>query len=86
MTSLRNTRSKHIHTLADSFCLKLQINGLPLFKSCSLQLWPILGLLLSVPMREPVVKGLFCGPDKPSSAKEFLGEFVTYNSRKQVLI
>lgn len=78
LSSLRNTLSKYVHTLADGFSLKLQINidGLPLFKSSSLQLWPILGLLLSVPMKEPVVIGLFCGPKKPSSAKEFLGDFV----------
>jgi len=38
LTSLRSTLSKYIHTLADNFCLKLQINidGLPLFKSSSL--------------------------------------------------
>ncbi|KAL1279273.1 hypothetical protein QQF64_025946 [Cirrhinus molitorella] len=79
LTSIRNVLSKYVHTLADGFSLKLQINidGLPLFKSSSLQLWPILGLLLSVPMKEPVVIGLFCGPKKPSSAKEFLGDFVT---------
>lgn len=27
-------------------------------------------------MKEPVVIGLFCGPKKPSSAQEFLGDFV----------
>ncbi|XP_030580612.1 uncharacterized protein LOC115776952 isoform X1 [Archocentrus centrarchus] len=79
LASLRNTLLKFKHTLADSFTLKLQINidGLPLFKSSCLQLWPILGLLLSVPMKEPVVIGLFCGPKKPSSAKDFLEDFVT---------
>lgn len=78
VSSLRNTLSKYIHTLSDGFTLKLQVNidGLPLFKSSSLQLWPILGLLLSVPMKEPVVIGLFCGQKKPSSAKVYLEDFV----------
>lgn len=58
--------------------LKLQVNidGLPLFKSSSLHMWPILGLLLSVPMKEPVVIGLCCGQKKPCSAKVFLEDFV----------
>lgn len=79
LSSLTASLSTCIHTLADSFTLKLQINidGLPLFKSSSLQLWPILGRLRSVPMKEPVVIGLFSGPKKPSSAKEFLADFVT---------
>lgn len=79
LSSLRDILSKHVHTLRDHCTLRLQINidGLPLFKSSSLQLWPILGLLLSVSMKEPVVIGLFCGPKKPSSANEFLEDFVT---------
>lgn len=79
LASLRNTLSKYMHTLVENFTLKLKINidGLPFFKSSSLQLWPILGLLLSVPLKEPVVIGLFCGPKKLSSAMEFLRDFVT---------
>ncbi len=78
LSSLRNTLSKYTHTLSDGFVLKLQVNidGLPLFKSSSLQLWPILGLLLSVPMKEPVVIGLLCGQKKPCSAKVSLEDFV----------
>lgn len=79
LPSLKNTLCKWVHTLGDTFTLKLQINidGLPLFKSSCLQLWPIFGLLPSVPMKEPVVIGLFCGSKKPSSAKDFLQDFVT---------
>ncbi len=78
LSSLRNTLLKYIHTVADSFTLKLQINidGLSLFKSTCLQLWPILALLLNVPMKEPVVIGLLCAPNKTTSAKEFLEDFV----------
>jgi len=52
--------------LTDGLTLRLQINidELPLFKSSSVQLWPILGLLLSVPMKEPVVIALYSGEKK----------------------
>ncbi|XDV25602.1 hypothetical protein PO909_029493 [Leuciscus waleckii] len=75
--SLSSTLSGYAHTLTDGLTLRLQINidGLPLFKSSSVQLWPILGLLLSVPMKEPVVIALYSGEKKPSSAKEFLEDF-----------
>lgn len=39
------------------------------------QLWPILGLFVSVQMKEPVVIGLFCGPKKPTEPSEFLRDF-----------
>ena len=53
------TLSKYAKTLAEGMTLGLQMNidGLPLFKSSTVQLWPILGLLVSVPMKEPVVIG-----------------------------
>ena len=58
--------------------LKLQFNvdGIPLFKSSSLSLWPVLCLIHNIGYKEPFVVGLFCGKEKPSSASEFLSEFV----------
>ncbi|KAG7459049.1 hypothetical protein MATL_G00227080 [Megalops atlanticus] len=47
------------------FRLQLNVDGLPLFKSSSLQFWPILGLLQGV-VRKPVVIALFCGNSKPN--------------------
>ncbi|XP_044222685.1 uncharacterized protein LOC122992804 [Thunnus albacares] len=77
LTALRNTLTRLIDNVADGFTFRLQVNidGLPLFKSKNIQLWPILGLLLSVPMKEPVVLGLFCGGQKPNPADEFLRDF-----------
>lgn len=71
--------------LADGCCLQLQINidGLPLFKSSSMQLRLILGLLVSVPMKKPVVIGLFSGMKKPVSSKELLTYFVCELSQLQ---
>lgn len=78
LPSLKATISKYAKTLTEGMTLGLQINidGLPLFKSSTVQLWPILGLLVTVPMKEPVVIGAYCGPKKPSSATEFLSDFV----------
>ncbi|XP_061902017.1 uncharacterized protein LOC133649199 [Entelurus aequoreus] len=79
LSSLNATLSRYAKTLAEGMTLGLQINidGLPLFKSSTVQLWPILGLLVTVPTKEPVVIGAYCGPKKPSSATEFLSDFVT---------
>lgn len=78
LSSIKRTLSQICDSLVDCFTLKLQINidGLPLFKSTGIQLWPILGLLVSVPMKEPVIIALFCGPTKPQSADDFLKDFV----------
>ncbi len=78
LSSLKATISKYAKTLAEGMTLGLQINidGLPLFKRSTVQLWPILGLLVTIPMKEPVVIGAYCGPKKPSSATEFLSDFV----------
>ena len=79
LSSLRATLNKQVKILTEGMTIGLQINidGLPLFKSSTLQLWPILGLLVTVPMKEPVVIGAYCGLKKPSSATEFLSDFVT---------
>lgn len=74
---MHNTLNQLIGKIADGFTFRLQINidGLPLFKSCNLQLWPILGLFLNFPMKEPVVIGLFSGTKKPNAPDEFLRDF-----------
>ncbi|XP_076876019.1 uncharacterized protein LOC143525682 isoform X1 [Brachyhypopomus gauderio] len=78
VAALQKTLYKWKSTLANGTCLRLQVNidGLPLFKSSKMQLWPILGLLVTVPMKEPVVIGLFSGIKKPNSVT-FLEDFVT---------
>ena len=56
-------------------CISLQANvdGLPLFRSSSTQLWPILGRVKGA---KPFVIALFCGNTKPN-IQEYLKDFVT---------
>ena len=57
-------------------CLSLQVNidGLPLFKSASIQFWPILGMIEKT--RMPFIIGLFCGLQKPKPLDEYLHDFI----------
>lgn len=68
--------------------LKVNIDGLPLFKSDSTQLWPI---LVQIDNRKPFVVGMFVGKGKPDVAlyladfikelKLLLSEGITMNAR-----
>lgn len=53
---------------------QVNIDGLPLFKSASTQLWPILGCLVN--HKTPFLIGCFCGKSKPSDVTEFMNDFV----------
>jgi len=59
------------HTL----CMQLNIDGLPLFKSPSMQFWPVLELLKGFNVK-PVIVSLFCGQNKPTSLSDFLDPVV----------
>ena len=61
----------------DSLEIQINVDGLPLFKSSSMSLWPILCSVKNVTNREPFVIGVFCGKEKPGSAAEFLSDFVS---------
>jgi hypothetical protein len=66
-------------SISEVFSLSLQINidGLPLFKSSSIQFWPILGRLITPYTSKPFIIGLFVGDQKPGNIEEFLHDFVT---------
>ena len=52
--------------------LNVNIDGLPLFKSSLLQMWPILGMFLS----DVFIVALYCGKSKPHPVDDFLKDFV----------
>lgn len=58
--------------------LMLNIDGLPLFKSSTGELWPILASVLNVPQLVAQVfpVGVYYGKKKPGSLGEFLSDFV----------
>ncbi|XP_046554432.1 uncharacterized protein LOC124263771 [Haliotis rubra] len=58
--------------------VKFQVNidGLPVFKSTSMQFWPILGRVIHPFLGQPFIIGLFYGASKPPKLGEYLNEFV----------
>lgn len=77
LTNVTNYLNKFCKILPDLSTLNIQLNidGLPLFKSSSLQFWPVLGLLKES-VSQVFVISLFCGKSKPSSLLEFLGPVI----------
>jgi len=59
--------------------LVINVDGIPLFRSSNLTLWPILGLLKLDDQQQlgPFPIALFCGRSKPGSVDEFFADFVT---------
>jgi len=57
----------------DLFELTVNVDGIPIYKSSSLQFWPILCKINSM---QPVIIALYMGSSKPTSADEFLADFV----------
>lgn len=52
----------------ENHVLNFNIDGLPLFKSSNVQIWPI---LCSVERFQPFVVAVFCGNEKPNSVRDF---------------
>ena len=63
--------------------LHINVDGLPLSRSSTVQLWPILGRIHEIPNCEPFVIGVYGGCEKPNSAHEFLRDFVAEMSDLQ---
>jgi hypothetical protein len=62
----------------DRVQLLINIDGLPLFHSSSVQLWPILCGVVTQdkPRCEPFLVALYCGTCKPSPLEDYLHEFI----------
>jgi len=56
--------------------LQINIDGLPLFKSTNYQFWPILGMVIDLPVKRPFAIGLYGGNHKPSDLAQYLDDFV----------
>lgn len=66
------------HTKIDKreILISFNVDGLPLFKSSNVQLWPILGLIKNYTNAKPFAIAIFCGRSKPSPLNLFLKDFV----------
>ena len=58
----------------ENIILSINIDGVPLFKSSCIQLWPI---LCSGRQFEPFVFAVSCGDAKPNSVQEYLSDYVS---------
>uniref|UniRef100_A0A182PWS7 MULE transposase domain-containing protein n=1 Tax=Anopheles epiroticus TaxID=199890 RepID=A0A182PWS7_9DIPT len=56
--------------------INIFVDGLPLYKSSSIQFWPILLSLHDMPNVSPMVVGVFCGAKKPGNVEEYLRSLV----------
>lgn len=59
----------------DHIEIDIGIDGLPLYKSSDLCLWPILGVFVNQKSLDPFLIGCFSGEKKPTSADIFLEDF-----------
>ena len=50
--------------------MQFNVDGLPFFKSSSIELWPILFFMKGA-VSNPFVVGLYCGKKKPCDLNEF---------------
>ncbi|XP_065681449.1 uncharacterized protein LOC136095129 [Hydra vulgaris] len=53
--------------------LKVNVDGVQLFKSSATQFWPILGIFENL---QPFIIALFCGSAKPDSVEDYLRNFI----------
>lgn len=81
---LTNFLSNQPSLTDDVLHLQFNIDGLPLFKSSNLSLWPIQCLVKQVARCSPFFVGVYCGKEKPKSLDEFLQDFITELNSLQV--
>lgn len=60
----------------DKVILDVNIDGLPLFKSSNLSLWPILAKVVNISNIKVFLVGAFLGSKKPTSVENYLHDFV----------
>lgn len=68
-----NEGFKHANELIS---LKINVDGIPLFKSSSIEFWPILAHSDCFKNPYPFAVAIFCGTGKPSPIEDFLKRFI----------
>lgn len=55
---------------------KIHVDGLDIFKSSKVSLWPILCELIELPQLKPQPIAIYCGTSKPTNASQYFERFV----------
>ena len=79
LSSLKEMKDVLSENLPEILVISLQINidGLPISKSGSKQLWPILARVCKPFSSDPFMVGLYCGESKPESLRDlYLEDFI----------
>lgn len=76
LRKLLHTFCLALHDVTNIFELQFNIDGLPLFKSSCTKLWPTLCLVKNLKITDPLVVSLYCTTEKPSSASEYVQDFI----------
>lgn len=76
---IKTQLNKIARNLLQYNCVVVDINidGLPLYRSSRVQLWPILVRIVNVPNISVFATGVYVGRSKPGSIEEFLNDFIT---------
>jgi hypothetical protein len=74
--SLQSISSRYNLTDANKIEMQINIDGIPLSSSSQVDLWPILGRVMSDICSEVFTVGIFCGTGKPASFNDFIEQFV----------
>ena len=61
---------------SDRLSIQVNVDGIPLYKSSNIQLWPILGILKGTTVEKPFTIGVYAGSHKPRNMAEFLHDFI----------
>lgn len=61
---------------AISVSLNINVDGLPLFNSSRVVLWPILCTIAEMPKNRPMVVGIYCGSSKITDLDTYFSPFV----------
>lgn len=76
-THLEKLSTEILKSDTDEITLDIGIDGLPIFKSSEVSLWPILGQVKNIRNSDVFIIGSYIGPKKPININVFLHDFVT---------
>ena len=76
-SSMRYIISRYGKPVAEPIKLQIHIDGLSMFSSSNLQLWPIQCRIINIPHFTPFVVGVYAGKGKPTDPEAYLRLIVT---------